>query len=130
MGLSTRLSDNTYMVRSGRIAPTATGEVELFRVPKNAFVEDLWLEIVTADAGATVIVGFKGNGEVADTDAFIDATLGVADVATMIRATDDAQPASKGKWFSAASGIVTAEVGGALAPTLVFRVFAKYSIIS
>ena len=130
MALSTRMSDNTYMVRSGDIRPSVTGEVDLFRVPKNAFVEELWLQIVTADAGTTITVGFEGNGAAADPDGFIDATLGVGDDVAIIKATDDAQPASKGKWFNTASGIITATVGGALAPTLVFRVFAKYSIIS
>jgi hypothetical protein len=130
MALSKKMSDFSYMIRSGTIIPTATGEVDLFSVPKNAFVEELWLSIVTADADTTVKVGFKGNGETADDDAFIDVILGVGDSIAMIKATDDAQPASKGKWFNTANAIITATVGGTLAPTLTFRVFCKYSIIS
>lgn len=127
--ISLRLSDNTYLARSETLITPAAGTYNLIRLPENAFVEDVWLEVVTADATETCTVGFIGNGETADPDGFIDATLGVLTAIGMIRASDDAQPGSKGKWFNAGSGMITA-TPSADWDTGVVRVFVKYSIIS
>jgi hypothetical protein len=126
--ISLKLSDFSYLARSGNLVNPADGTYNLIKLPKNAFVEDVWLDVYDLDADGTVTVGFLGNKETADPDGFIDATLGVTSSVAIIRATDDAQPASKGKWFNDGSGMIT--VTAANVNEGAFRVFVKYSIIS
>ena len=111
------------------------GIYNLFHIPRNAFVEEVWVEVSVAGVGgtpnSTVTIGFSGNRETADPDGFIDATLGTTTAKKMIRASADAQPASKGKWFLEGSGMMTATFTKGTTttgPSVV--VFARYSVIS
>ena len=126
--ISRKLSDFTYLVRSHDFINPADGTYDAMQLPRRAFIEDVWLEVFDLDADGTVTVGFSGNKETADPDGFIDATLGVTSAVAMIRATDDAQPGSKGKYFVDGSGMLT--VTPASVNEGSFRVFCKYSIIS
>ena len=133
--VSRRLSEHCYIVRSETFVNPADGTYDLIPIPRNAFVEDVWLEVETAGTGGTpnctATIGFKGNKESADADGFIDATLGDTTAAGMIRATDDAQPASKGKWFNSGTGMITATFAlGTTTTGPTGRIFVKYSIIS
>jgi hypothetical protein len=124
--IANKLSEHTYLARSG-IFGGAAEAYNLIKVPKNAFIMDVWLEVITIHAANTCTVGFAGNGETADPDGFIDATLGVTDTAAFIRALDDAQPGSKAKWFSDGVGMITATPSGTTSRQ---RLFVKYAIIS
>ena len=126
--ISHHLSDFSYMARSKNLVNVADGTYDLFRIPKKAFIEEVWLDVFDADADGTITVGWSGNAAAADPDGFIDATLGVASSIAIIKATDDAQPGSKGKWFLDGSGMLTVTAANMDAGS--FRVFCKYSIIS
>lgn len=126
--ISHHLSDFSYMARSKNFVNVADGTYDCFRIPKKAMIEEVWLDVFASDADGTVTVGFAGNAETADPDGFIDATLGVTSSIAFIKATDDAQPGSKGKWFLDGSGMLTVTPSGVNAGS--FRVFCKYSIIS
>ncbi len=133
--VANKLSDFSYLARSHKLVNPDDGIYELIRIPRRAFVEDVWAEVSVAGVGgtpnSTVIVGFVGNKETADPDGFIDATLGTTTAKKMVRASSDAQPASKGKWFLDGSGMITATFAKGTTttgPTVV--IFVKYSIIS
>jgi hypothetical protein len=128
------MSDFTYVARSHDSIDDADGTYDVIPIPRWALVKDVRVEVVTAGTGgipnSTITVGFKGNGETADPDAFIDSTLGDTTAAGMIRATDDAQPGSKGKWFDDGSGMLTVTLAkGTTTTGPTFRVFVEYAII-
>lgn len=102
-------ADNFRLVQSVKLIEPADEIYSLFSIPKYAFVTDVWLikEVAATAAGALVSVGFTGNGETADPDAFIDVILGEATTTGVVRAIQDGQPASRGKWFSTAGGAIT-----------------------
>ena len=126
-----RKSDNFRLARSVKLIAPADETYCLIDIPQFAFVADVWLYKATAygDAGATLSVGFIGNGEVADPDGFIDATLCDADAAGMVRAVGDAQPGSQGKWFNDASGAITATCDDNAGTVGTFFLMALYSVI-
>ena len=133
--IATKLSDFTYLARSHKLVNVADGTYNLFHIPRNAFVEEVWMSIEVAGTGgtpnSTLTVGFSGNTETADPDGFIDATLGTTTAIKVVRASADAQPGSKGKWFVDGSGMLTvtsAKGTTTTGPTVV--VFARYSVIS
>lgn len=133
--ISNKLSDFTYLARSHKLSDVDNGTYSLFPIPRNAFVEEVWVEVSVAGSGgtpnSTVTIGFAGNRETADPDGFIDATLGTTTAVKMIRASKDAQPASQGKWFLDGSGMLTATfTKGTTTTGPDVVVFARYSVIS
>ena len=133
--IANKVSDFSYLARSHKLMDVDDGTYNIIRLPRNAFVEEVFVEVQVAGSGgtpnSTVTIGFSGNKETADPDGFIDAVLGTTITEKMIRASDDAQPASKGKWFLDASGMLTATFTKgttAVGPSVV--VFVRYSIIS
>ena len=131
--ISIKSADNMRMVRSHTLIDLADGTYNLFRFPKFAFVDQVWLYITVPYSGGSAgaaTVGFVGNGESADVDGFMDATQAGARAAGMKLATADAQPASKGKWFNEASGMLTITFAKSTDSVLVTGyVFARYSVI-
>ncbi len=109
MHTNEKAADAPRCVRSVTLIEPADDTYALIQIPHYAYVLDVILHKTTAygDAGATISVGFIGNGETADPDGFIDTTLGNADAADVIRASGDAQPGSQGKWFNDAGGMIT-----------------------
>lgn len=102
-------ADDPRLFNSVRLIDPDDDTYSLIQIPKWAFIVDVWLHklLAATAAGALVSVGFTGNGETADTDAFIDSILGEADALGVVRAIHDGQPASRGKWFNDASGAIT-----------------------
>lgn len=131
--LSLRASDNHRLVRSDTLLELADGTYNLIRIPKFAFVDEVWLSITQAYAGGSTgaaTVGFVGNGETADTDGFMDATQAGARATGMKRMSEDAQPGSKGKWFSAAGGLLTITLAkGNDTTLLIATVFMRFSVL-
>ena len=126
-----RKSDNFRFARSVTLIDPDDDAYCLIDIPQFAFVVDVWLHKILAAtaAGALVSVGFIGNGETADPDGFIDTILGEADSLGVVRAIQDGQPASRGKWFNDASGAITltCDDNGGTGGT--FFVTAMYSVI-
>jgi len=130
---SNMAADNLRFMRSRPLLSLANGTYDLFRIPKFAFIDEIWLWITTAYAGGATgvaTVGFKGNGETADADGFMDSTYTDAESTGMKRMTGDAQPGSQGKWFNDASGIVTITLSAGTNTTLLIgHVFVKYYVL-
>lgn len=107
-------SDLPFMARSKTIiAPLAVGTYNCIRVPKNAFVSEVYLETQTACTAGTALdvsVGFSGNGETADTDFFMTKNDTNVDGVGMARATQAAIH-FEGKRFTDASGMITLTLG-------------------
>lgn len=97
------------LFRSKTIVGALTaGTYGLVRIPKFAFVKNIWILTQTAVTGTSIVntIGFSGNGETADTDFFfIDADM-VGLTAGMQDAVGATNP-FKGKWFNDASGMIT-----------------------
>ena len=103
-------SDNIRIARSKHLVSLADDTYDLILIPKFAFVMQVWFLVTTAYAGGTngsATIGFKGNGESADADGFMDATAAGGRATGVKLMSDDAQPGSKGKWFTTASGFLT-----------------------
>ena len=125
--LSSRAADNFRMTRSGKVTLSADDTYAVIKLPKKAFVTNVWLEILTPFDDATtdgvIEVGFSGNGETADPDYFMAAAVSLPLVAGM-------KVVSKGKWFGDASGLITVTANdndSTVDP--VIRVWVLYSVI-
>jgi hypothetical protein len=131
--LSNRASDNFRMWRSDTLYELADDTYNLCRIPKFAFVDNVWLYISQAYAGGAsgaATIGFVGNGETADPDGFMDAAACGARAAGMKQMIDDGQPGSLGKWFSTASGLLTITLSkGTDTTLLIATVFMRYSVL-
>ena len=132
--LSIKSADNYRLARSGTLLERADATYNIIRIPKFAFVDEIWLYITQAYAGGAsgaATIGFVGNGETADPDGFMDSTQAGARVAGMKRMTGDTQPGSQGKWFSTAGGLLTITLSkGTDTTLLIATVFMRYSIIT
>ena len=112
--ISIHASDNYRMARSKHLINNADGVYNLIRIPHFAFVKQIWAQVLVPYSGGTLnagtmLIGFTGNGETADPDAFVDSAFDV-EVAGMYNMYSDAAVSSKGKWFSAGSGMLTATI--------------------
>ena len=127
---SHKLADNYMLAMSGLfIIPTAA-TYDIIRVPKWGFVEDVWLEVTVAcTSGATISVGWKGNGETAQVAGFMSTSITKPLEIGLKRAQRDNLLSFPGKYFSSGSGAVTITVAGTTLVVGQFRVFARYSVI-
>ena len=126
-------SDNFRLARSKTLYELADDTYDLILLPKFSFVMNVWLYVSVAyagGAGATGTIGFKGNGETADPDGFMDAAQCAVRVAGYKQMLDDGQPGSKGKWFNAASGFLTITLDDSTDTTLMQGfVMCQYSVL-
>jgi hypothetical protein len=79
--LCTAAADNMRLARSKNLVTLADGTYNLIRIPKYAFVDQIWFYVSQAYAGGaagSATLGFVGNGETADPDGFMDATITLA----------------------------------------------------
>jgi hypothetical protein len=93
---------------------------------------DVWLWISTAYvAGApSITIGFTGNGETADVDGFMANSIAMPQQTGMKRASMGSAPWGNGKYFNAASGVLTVTVAAGSATTEgTFIVFCAYSVV-
>lgn len=125
-------SDNFRMAKSRIITSPSDGTYNVIRIPKFAFVFDVWLRITTATdvEPETCQVGFSGNGETAVANAFITTEVADPTKTGMKRAQKDTLTTFEGKYFSGGSGAITFTFSNGSAATLgVYWVFAQYSVI-
>lgn len=123
-------SDNFRLVRSKHIvAPVAAGTYGVIRIPKFAFVRNVWVIVDTVVTGTTVenTLGFAGNGETAVTNLFFEAGDAIGlDVG--IKSSDSAISSFEGKWFNAASGSITLTSADAWTAGKII-VFTEFSVL-
>lgn len=131
--ISSIASDNIRIARSKTLYDLADGTYNLIMIPKFAFVMQTWFYVSQAyagGAGGSATIGFTGNGETADPDGFMDATAAGGRATGMKIMTDDTQPGSKGKWFSAGSGFLTITLAKSTDTTLLRGfVFVAFSVL-
>jgi hypothetical protein len=126
-------ADNVRLARSRTLLDLVDGTYNLIRIPKFAFVDEVYLWITTAysgGSGGAVEVGFSGNGETADPNGFMDATQAGGRATGMKRATGDTEPGSQGKWFQTASGMLTLTLAKGDDSTLITGwIFMRYYVL-
>ena len=125
---SGKLSDNLYFAASKILTGKSDGTYNLIRIPKYAFVTNVWLKVTTVFAGGipTMTVGHIGNGEAAAAAAFMTDTEAAPTVAGVKAATSLAT--FFGKYFSGGVGAITCTIGGT--PTSgICQFFVHYGII-
>ena len=131
--ICTAAADNFRLARSKQLVSLADGTYNLIRIPKYAFVDEIWFYVSTAyagGAGGAATIGFLGNGETADPDGFMDAAAAGGRATGMKFMSSDAQPGSKGKWFTTAGGMLTITLAEATDTTLLIGVvLMRFSVI-
>lgn len=125
-------TDELRLVNSPELLDPADNVYHLVRVPWHALITNIYLHLISPFGSTSVItVGFDGNKEVADEDAFLlDANI-VPDGAILTRSLKDSTAVNGGgKWFNANSGAITVSVtkGDALV-TAALRLFVEYKVI-
>jgi hypothetical protein len=123
-----KFSDNLYFQASKVLVNKSDGVYNLIRIPKFAFVTDVWLHVTTVFAGGapTMTIGYTGNGGVADADGFMTDVEAAPTVAGMKITRSLAT--WFGKYFSGGSGCITCTIAGT--PTSgVCQFFVHYGII-
>lgn len=131
--ICTAAADNYRLARSKSLVELADGTYNLIRIPKYAFVDQVWFWITQAYAGGSggsATIGFVGNGETADPDGFMDASQAGGRTTGMKLMTADTQPGSKGKWFTTAGGLLTITLAKSTDTTLLKGVvLARFSVL-
>lgn len=101
------------------------------KIPKKTLVLDIAVNKTTAytDAGALVTLGFVGNNETADTDAFMSSAVFNPAVVGVSSIKQGSVKNSGGKYFDRAGTItVTSDDNGGTAGT--FQIFVSYIQLS
>ena len=123
-------SDNVWCRASKVIAaPTDTTHV-VCPIPKSTLITDIIVNKSTAytDVGALVNIGFSGNGETADPDAFMSSAVFDPAQVGVVSMKQGSVKNSGGKYFTSAGSItVTSDDNGGTAGT--FQVFVCYTQI-
>jgi len=127
---SHQFADNTRLAKSKTVIVTGLGSYNLIRIPKFALVKAIYLYISNTIAGTspTLTIGFSGNGETADVDAFLLNRI-LAGMYATFQETSALAVGKGGKYFDSASGAITATIGGTAATAGKFHVFADYVVI-
>ena len=130
--ISTMAADNMRLARSKNLVSLADGTYNVMQLPRYAFVRHVWLLVTTAYAGGdgTAQVGFTGNKETADTDAFLNAARCAATVTGMKRSLVGYGVAAEGKWFNDGSGQITVTLAANGATTaMIGMAFVDYTVL-
>jgi hypothetical protein len=123
-------SDNTRLAKGKTMIAPADGTYNLVALPRFAFVKTVWLWVVSAYAGGApvVTIGFIGNGEVADADAFMTNVETDPTFVGMKNSLHGSATWADGKYFNDASGAITLTTTlGTTAGNLV--VFVDYAVV-
>lgn len=128
--MATAFSDAGRFVKGKKITATTADEtVAVIAIPKKAFVEAVYVQIITPyDSDATTHefnVGFEGNGESADTSFFGSKT-------TTLPLAAGIHKLSVPKYFEDAGGVITVSTvdgDSDVNPNVVYRIFVDYELI-
>lgn len=126
-------ADRTRHLRSAILLNVADNTYWMIKIPRYAFVHTVvWETLAVYGSSSTMTVGFAGNGETADPDAFILSADIDPDHST--RLTTGLEHATginrSGKWFDAEPGAITVTmVIGNGAATASGRVWVGFDVI-
>jgi hypothetical protein len=127
---SNKVADNYRLAASKLMLAPDDGVYNLIKIPKWAFITDVWVEIVEAfTVNASIEIGWMGNGETALENGFITAEIADPTHVGLKRAFNTALTTFPGKYFSTASGAITATVADVDGAVGNFRVFAQFTVI-
>lgn len=127
---SNKVSDNFRLAASKLMLAPADATYNLIKIPKMAFVTDVWVQIVSAfTLDASIEIGWLGNGQTAVTDGFIADNIADPKNVGVKRGFNVALGTFPSKYFIAAAGAITATVLDNTGAVGNFRVFALYSVI-
>jgi len=124
-------ADNIRLAKSRTLIAPAVDTYNLIRLPKRAFLKQVWLYVKTATTagGTTMTIGFVGNEEAADPDAFLTDTECDPQTAGMKTSLGGSAAWAAGKYFDKGGGMITLTVGSANATAFEGIVFASYVVI-
>ena len=128
---TSRHADSPRIVASKSIVAPVDGTHTCIRIPHRAMVTRVWTDVTTAfgSAGAVLTIGFVGNGETADPDAFMGTAATQPNLVAMRSSSEDNNPASQGKYFADAGGLITATTDDNGSTAGNFAVFAEYYVV-
>ena len=129
--ISYSAADNYRMARSKHLINLADDTYYLIQIPRYAFVRSVWLFISTAydTAGATVTVGWVGNGETAVANGFITSDVAACTVTGLKVSMSDTLTTFQGMYFNDASGLITLTSSKNSGTGGTMIVFAEYTVI-
>jgi hypothetical protein len=123
-------SDNTRLAKGKTMIAPADGTWNLVALPRFAFVKTVWLWVISGYVGGApvVTIGFIGNGESADVDAFMTNVETDPTFVGMKNSVHGSALWADGKYFDAASGAITLTTAkGTTAGNLI--AFVDYSVV-
>jgi hypothetical protein len=127
-----QFADNLRVARSHTLAAPDDATYNLVLLPKHALVMDVWVLVTVAYVAGTpsLTIGFSGNAETADVDAFLTNSLAQPQSTGLKRASMGTAACAAGKYFLTAAGVLTATVAAGSATTEgTFIVFCAYSVV-
>ena len=123
-------SDNTRLAKGKTMIAPANATYNLVQIPRFSLVKAIYLWVVSAYAGGApvVTIGFIGNGESADVDAFMTNVETDPTFVGMKNSIHGSALWADGKYFDAASGAITLTTAkGTTAGNLI--VFVDYCVV-
>ena len=127
------LTDRFMLARSKVLIAPNDDTYNLIHIPKNAFISDVWLQVISAYVGGApqVTVGWSGNKETAVIDGFLSNDIAAPKVLGLKRAQRDTLVSFPGKYFQSSSGAITVTViaGGATTEGT-FAIACQYAVLS
>lgn len=126
-------ADNIRLAKSKLILAPADGTHNIIRIPRFAFLIDVFFNLITPYSGTStgaVTVGFCGNGVSADVDGILVDSAISSEATGMSRMVSGSAAASEGYWFKDASGAITLTVSvGDSSNAITCEAFAFFSVI-
>lgn len=124
-------SDQVWVARSATFVDPDDGYYGVIKIPKCAFITQLWVVITTAftAAGAILTIGFEGNGDTANTQAFMSTDVTKPTATGIKRSYVENVLAIEGKWFSTNRGMITVTTDDQGGTAGTFTVFAEFAQI-
>ena len=125
-------SDNIRVVRSLALLDAPSETYHLVRVPEHALITDIIVQLISPfGTTSTVTVGFIGNGETADPDAFMLSVDIDPDGTILTRSLAGSTGINRGgKWFDVDRGVITLTLVQGNAPsTASLRIFVEYKVV-
>lgn len=127
---SNAASDNFRLLKSKPLSGTAAtaGTWGLLRIPKWAFISNVWVYVETACNVSDITIGWIGNTETAVPAGFMSSDILKATVVGYKTAVNDTLLSFGQKYFNKGTGAITATLGTTWA-TGKLTVFCQYSVI-
>jgi len=123
--LAHKISDHTWVVASNQLVAPEDGLHEVVRIPPRCLVKNIWLDkkVAFGNPTSTAQIGFIGNGETADPNAFFTVTLNTNVMESSLHSGTGV--AAAGKYFDQGGLItITTDKDNGTAGTL--QVFVEY----